>query len=46
MHQKSLVAWLRQDPPAGEFTALPRPPSWILGVETREGRGERQDMMG
>jgi len=30
--------------PAGELTALPRPPSWILGaIFLREGEGERRE---
>jgi len=38
---KSFVGWGSAPYPAGELTALPRPPSWILGArgEGREGEG-------
>ena len=44
MHQIRFRLGLRTRPPLGELTALPRPPSWILGVlllreRKEEGRG-------
>ena len=39
---KSFVGWGSAPDPAGELTALPQIPSWILGdLLLREGRGQK-----
>jgi len=46
MHQIRFRLGLRPDP-AGELTALPQTPSWILGVLLlREGRGKGRGEIG
>jgi len=32
------LAWSLPQTPLGELTALPRPPSWVLGGPTSKGR--------
>jgi len=41
IHQICFSAGLCSDP-LGELTALPRPPSWALRGQEREGRGEER----